>query len=225
MRRLSTILAGLIIVGLAVAIPAAAPAAARTTTAAPARVVVAPAATRPLDCQGAVDYAVPAGRPIRVRPTVCVTVGGILRLDDIGASTLSITPAALTDCFYAAGDISCRLLRTGSVTFSWTAGAIRQRQVVTVAEALPAPVCVSSGATATVSTADELRWWSLCLRVGATLRVEDLGPGLLTITPAPAVQCYYEAGVHSCRVIAPGTLDVVADPDGVNKITTVVAIP
>jgi hypothetical protein len=225
MRRLSTILAGLIVAGLAMAVPAAAPAAARPTTLALAAAPAAPAAARPLDCQGAVDYAVPAAQSIRVRPTVCVTVGGILRLDNIGTTTLTVTPAALTDCFYAAGDISCRLLRTGSVTFTWTAGGVQQRQIVTVAEALPAPVCVSSGATATVSTTDEFRWWSLCLRAGATLRVEDLGPGLLTITPASAVQCNYAAGVHRCLVVAPGTLDVVADQDGVNKITTVVAIP
>jgi hypothetical protein len=200
-------LAGLIVVGLTVAVPA-----------------VAAPPSRPAACSGSVEFPVPAGQSVPQRAPVCVTVGGVVRFEAIGSSPLTATPATAVDCFYAAGIRSCRLLRPGSVVFTWPVGPQSQRLAVTVADALPATACAGSGTTVRVSAADELPWWSPCLRVGATLRVEDLGPGALTVTPAAAVECHYEAGVHACLIVAAGTLGVVADEDGQRRVTSVVAI-
>jgi hypothetical protein len=46
----------------------------------------------------------------------------------------------------------------------------------------------------------------VCIAVGGVVRVEHLGPGSLSQSPSGRVSCWYEAGVHQCRLIRTGTV-------------------
>ena len=167
----------------------------------------AKAPTPTVSCQGAVIYVVNATQ--NAAPA-CIAVGGIVRIENLGPGELTATPTGWVDCFYAAGVHSCRLIHAGNVRFSWSSGSVQRQLAVRVAAAArptqPAPACVPAGETYSIDTNDEMRWWSLCLKVGATLRVVNLGPGELAVNPRAAVSCYYEGGVHVCRIVAPATI-------------------
>jgi hypothetical protein len=158
-------------------------------------------------CQGAVIHTVDANQS---PSPACVAIGGIVRIENLGPGLLTTTPAGSVDCFYAAGVHQCRLIHTGAVRFTWTSGSVQRELAVRVISAArpgqPSPACVQPGNTYSVDTNDEMRWWSMCLKVGATLRVQNAGPGELDWNPASAVRCYYEAGVHDCRIVSPGTV-------------------
>jgi len=47
---------------------------------------------------------------------------------------------------------------------------------------------------------------SLCLGVGAILRIEGTGPGTVSADPQDEVSQNYEAGVVECRFLSPGTV-------------------
>lgn len=49
---------------------------------------------------------------------------------------------------------------------------------------------------------------SLCLAVGAILRVEGTGPGTVSAAPRDKVSCWYEAGVVECRFLSPGSVTI-----------------
>ena len=180
-----------------------------------AALVAGPAAAKAqaptVSCQGAVIYVVNATQGAA---PACIAIGGIVRFENVGPGELSSTPAGAVDCLYAAGVHQCRLIKSGSVRFSWSSGSVQRQLAVRVAAAArptqPAPACVPAGQTYDVDTNEEMRWWSLCLKVGATLRVVNLGPGELSVNPSAAVRCYYEAGIHACRIVAPGTITFTA---------------
>ena len=49
---------------------------------------------------------------------------------------------------------------------------------------------------------------SMCVRVGAVLRLQNLGPGELTAEPASLVRPRYEAGVHDTQFVGTGTVSL-----------------
>lgn len=186
----------------------------------------APAAVSPpaTACEGAVVSTVDASRPGPL-PRPCIAVGGVLRIANLGPGSVVVRPAAAVDCFYAGGVTSCRLLRTGTVRVMLDAAD----RLVTVrvwagSPSVPATACAAAGEVVDLSTNDELGWWAPCLRVGATLRITELGPGRLRVRPATALTCRYEAGIHSCTVRRAATVRLSATPDSGDRSLTAVTI-
>jgi hypothetical protein len=179
-------------------------------------------ATRAAGCEGAVVHTVDTTQPL---PRLCIAVGGVVRLVNIGPGSLAAQPAAAVDCFYAAGTYQCRLIRTGTVRFTLAPDA-RQLTVVVPAAVpgQPSTACSPAGSVVDLDTNDELPWWSPCLRAGATLRVVNLGPGMLAYTPASAVSCYYEAGIHACQFRRPASVVFTATIDSVSRSVTAVSV-
>ncbi|MEU8184221.1 hypothetical protein AB0B85_27690 [Micromonospora sp. NPDC049044] len=64
---------------------------------------------------------------------------------------------------------------------------------------------------------------SLCFATGAVLRIQGIGPGLVTVDRPELVSQHYEAGVVDIRFVRPGTVDVtIPQPDRAYTITVVV---
>ncbi|MFG1871093.1 hypothetical protein [Micromonospora arborensis] len=64
---------------------------------------------------------------------------------------------------------------------------------------------------------------SLCFATGAVLRIQGIGPGLVTVDRPDLVSQQYEAGVVDIRFVRPGTVDVtIPQQDRSHTITVVV---
>ena len=64
---------------------------------------------------------------------------------------------------------------------------------------------------------------SMCFRVGGVLRLQGIGPGLVTAAPEGLTSQTYEAGVVDLRFVRPGTVTVtIPQEDGTHAITVVV---
>ncbi|MET8150176.1 hypothetical protein ACIBSW_24215 [Actinoplanes sp. NPDC049668] len=156
-------------------------------------------------------------------PPLCIAVGGVVRVVNIGPGSLVARPADKVDCFYAAGTYQCRLIRTGTVRLTLDARELAVRVPASV-PGKPSTACKPAGSVVDLDTTEEMPWWSPCLRLGATLRVVNLGPGMLAYSPANAVSCYYEGGVHACKFRRPASVVFTAtrDSDNVRSVTAVV---
>jgi hypothetical protein len=181
-------------------------------------------AARATACEGAVVHTVDAAPPGPL-PRLCVAVGGVVRVVNIGPGSLTATPSTMVNCFYAAGTYQCRLIATGTVRLTLAPGA-RELTVRVPASApgQPSTACAAAGSVVSIDTNDELPWWSPCLRLGATLRVVNLGPGMLTITPAGVVTCYYEGGVHVCQFRRPASARFTAALDEGDRSVVAVGV-
>lgn len=65
---------------------------------------------------------------------------------------------------------------------------------------------------------------SMCFRAGAVLRLQGIGPGLVTATPMSLVSQSYEAGVVDIRFVRPGTVTVTIPQEEQTHTITVVVI-
>ncbi|MEW1588974.1 hypothetical protein AB0283_26435 [Micromonospora vinacea] len=63
---------------------------------------------------------------------------------------------------------------------------------------------------------------SLCFATGAVLRIQGIGPGLVTVDRPELVSQHYEAGVVDIRFVRPGTVDVRIPKDAREHTITVV---
>lgn len=63
---------------------------------------------------------------------------------------------------------------------------------------------------------------SLCFRIGGTLRMYRIGPGLVTATPEDLRTMSYEAAVQDVRFTRPGTVEVTIPLDEQTYVITVV---
>jgi hypothetical protein len=175
-------------------------------------------------CEGAVVHSVDVAQPGPL-PPLCVAVGGVVRLVNIGPGSLVAQPSTMVNCFYAAGTYQCRLIRSGTVRFTLAPGARELTvQVPAAVPGQPSTACSPRGSVVDFDTNEEMPWWSPCLRVGATLRVVNLGPGLLRFTPADAVTCRYEAGIHACQFRRPASVVFTATLDSTSRSVTAVAV-
>ncbi|MFC8620037.1 hypothetical protein ACFT9M_26990 [Micromonospora purpureochromogenes] len=69
----------------------------------------------------------------------------------------------------------------------------------------------------------ELKPKSLCFATGAVLRIQGIGPGLVTVDRPDLVSEHYEAGVVDIRFVRPGTVAVmIPQEDRTHTITVVV---
>ncbi len=64
---------------------------------------------------------------------------------------------------------------------------------------------------------------SMCFKAGGVLRLQGIGPGLVTVEPASLVSQSYEGGVVDVRFVRKGTVDVrIPQDDQVYTITVVI---
>jgi hypothetical protein len=178
-------------------------------------------------CLGAVVYRIDAAAAGPATQRLCIAVGAVVRVENLGPEGFSVSPSGSVECFYEAGVRLCRLVEPGSVRFTTDNGRQVRTITVDVTRRWPAtgPACVAPGGTHTVDASENgPPWFAVCLKVGAQLRVENLGPGDLAVTPSRAMSCRYEAGIHQCRVVRTGTIRVVTDGAGGVRPLTVVAV-
>jgi hypothetical protein len=65
---------------------------------------------------------------------------------------------------------------------------------------------------------------SMCFKAGGVLRLQGIGPGLVTVTPDTLTSSSYEAGVQDIRFVRRGTVDVrIPQDEQVYTITVVIA--
>jgi hypothetical protein len=65
---------------------------------------------------------------------------------------------------------------------------------------------------------------SMCFHTGGTLRLQGIGPGLVTATPEDLVSQHYEAGVVDLRLVRAGTVTVTIPQDERTYEITVVVV-
>lgn len=179
-------------------------------------------------CSGAVVRPVDSSTIGRTTTRLCIAVGGVVRVQHLGPGGLAVQPRSRAECNYEAGVHECRLIRTGTVTLS-IRGERARALTVTVAKASippkPSPACLPATTVFRVDAAEGgPPWWALCMKVGAVLRVENLGPAGLAVTPRSAVSCNYAAGVHECRMRRAATVSFRVTHDQETRPLTVVAI-
>ncbi|TDC37505.1 hypothetical protein E1166_20060 [Micromonospora sp. KC213] len=63
-----------------------------------------------------IDGADTADRP----RSLCIAVGGVLRVRNVGPEELTATPPGLAVCRYEAGIYNCQLVETGTVSITLT---------------------------------------------------------------------------------------------------------
>jgi len=192
----------------------AAPGTTTPGTATPSRTY--PSATHsangPPACMGAVIYTVDASDAGSPKRPVCIAVGGVVRVENLGPGSLSANPSDRVSCWYEAGIHECRLIRTGTVMFHISRVPKVGPLTVTVAEASsppkPSPACISTTKYTVDASEGGPPWIALCLKRDVVLRVENLGPEGFSVVPADTVSCWYEAGVRECRFLKTGTVTI-----------------
>jgi hypothetical protein len=213
------------------------PAVANPTTAAVKPVqVTAPRTTGPTTarpptgsgCLGAVVHRLDASDTGAAWKQLCITVGGVLLVTNLGPEGFAKDSADKVECNYAAGTRECRMLHAGTVRFTITnAGQTRTLDLrITKSSSKPSPACSAAGATFTINAADGgPQGWPVCMRTSGTVRVENLGPEGFQARPAGAVTCSYEAAVRICRFNRAETVTfTTTHGDSAPRTQTVVAV-
>jgi hypothetical protein len=161
-------------------------------------------------CLGAVIHTVDAaagGRPWR---SLCIAVGGLVRLENLGPESLRARSWDNVDCDYEAAVHECRLIHLGTVNFTITNTHGVRALTVVVGKASsppkPSPACTSTVPYNLDALNGGPPWRAFCVKVGAVLRVENLGPEGLSVDPRAIVSCWYEAAVRECTFVRPGTV-------------------
>jgi hypothetical protein len=150
---------------------------------------------------------------------LCMTVGGVLRFENLGPDGLARTPLDRVDCWYAAGVFECRLVQTGAVRFTVSRAEKNRNLTVVVAKAPSTPgpdTACPRVATYTLDAADAgPPWPSICMKLNTTLRIVNFGPDGFTVSPAANASGWYEAGVRQFHLVRTGTVRfTLTYPDG-----------
>jgi hypothetical protein len=173
-------------------------------------------------------HTVDAGDDSRRWPAVCIAVGGLVRIRNLGPADLT-TSSNRAECAYEGGVHDCRLTATGTVSFTVARPQGSRTLTVMVARASSPPK--ASPACRSASTVLILDHFfdgpgvnAQCMKVGASVLFRMVGPEGSSITPSDAVTCSYEGGSRRCRLIRAATVTfTIARPD-VSRSLTVVAI-
>jgi hypothetical protein len=158
---------------------------------------------------------------------LCITVGGVLRFENLGPDALTMTARDKVDCWYEAGVFECRLVQTGTVRFTVTRGEKSRSLTVVIAKAPsdagPDPACPRV-ATYTLDANDGgPRWPAICMKLNTMLRIVNFGPDGFAVSPAANVSGWYEAGERQFHFVKTGTVKfTLTYPDGGTRTLTVV---
>ena len=195
----------------------------------PARVVVPPPAPpTPRPCLGAVPFHLDVSKTGRPWPKLCMTVGGVLWLHNLGPGSLSASPRDKIDCYYEAGVYVCRLVETGTVQLK--IDNVSQPRTLTLVIAKPSSppkpssACEPAATYRLDATEHGPPWAARCMYVGAVLRIENHGPDGFAVSPASNVSCWYEAGIRECRFLRAGTVTFTLTNEGQEDRTLKVVV-
>ncbi len=181
-------------------------------------------------CAGAVVHRLDASDTGPAWKQLCITVGGVLLVTNLGPEGFAQDSPDKVECNYAAGTRECRLLHTGTVRFTITTADRTRTQVVRIAQATnppkPSPACLPAGSTFTIDAAEGgPHSWPVCMKTSGTVRVANLGPEGFQAQPSGAVTCEYEAAVRICRFHRAETVTfTTTHGDAAPRTQTVVAI-
>jgi hypothetical protein len=184
-----------------------------------------PTSTSP-KCLGTIVHRINAADTGPPWKPVCITVGGVLRFENLGPDGLTMTPQDKVDCWYEAGMFECRLVQTGTVRFTVTRGDQNRNLTVVIAKAPsnpgPEPACPRT--TYTLDAADAgPPWPAICMKLDTMLRILNFGPDGFTVSPAANVSGGYEAGERQFYFVKTGTVTfTLSYPDGGTRTFTVV---
>jgi hypothetical protein len=198
----------------------------RSTAPTPRPQTTRPATKAPPGCLGAVTYTIHAGKPRPATNKVCITVGGVLRVEYLEPDGMRIEPAGNVSCAFKAGDHDCRLIAPGTHTvlinsFYWTYSFTLVVAPATVPPR-PAPACITKSPHTVDASVKAPPWPALCLSTRVVLRIANNGPGGFTVSPAENASCFYEAGVRECRFLKAGTVTFsVTNPNEVRRLIVV----
>jgi hypothetical protein len=186
----------------------------------------APPTGRP--CLGAVVHRVDAADTGPPWKRLCMTVGGVLRVANLGPEGFSVNSDRVA-CDYEAAVRDCRLLRAGTVTFTITNAHETRTLTLRIAKASSSsgsPACLAPGTTFTIDATDGgPPGRPVCMRTSGVVRVVNLGPEGLVVSPSGAVVCSYEAAVRECRFTGPRTVTfTTTHGDSMPRGQTVVAV-
>ncbi|HZN19171.1 MAG TPA: hypothetical protein VFB84_13505 [Micromonosporaceae bacterium] len=151
----------------------------------------------------------------------------MLLVKNLGPQGFSLSPAGKVDCWYEAAVRDCRLIHTGTVKVTIVNAHQTRQLTLVIADAasppLPAPACLPAGAVRRVDANDGgPPWGALCMKLGAVLRFENLGPGRLSADPQSAVSTKYEAGVHTVSFVKAATVTFrVTNPNETRELIVV----
>jgi hypothetical protein len=156
---------------------------------------------------------------------LCISVGGVLRFENLGPGNLRAIGQSKAECWYEAGVHECRLVQTGTVRFTVTQGETSRSLTVTITKAPsdPGPACPPVATYTLDAGADNPPWPAICMKLNTTLRVVNFGPDGFSVSPAANVSGGYEAGVRQFRFVKTGTVRFTwTYPDGGTRTFTVV---
>jgi hypothetical protein len=178
-------------------------------------------------CLGTIVHRINAGDTGPPWKPLCITVGGVLRFENLGPGGLTTTPGDKVDCWYEAGIHECRLIRTGTVRFTVTRSDQPRALTVVIAKAPdnpgPEPACPRV-ATYTLDAADTgPPWASICMKLDTMVRILNFGPDGFAVSPAANVSGSYEAGERQLHLVKTGTVTfTLTYPEGWIRTFTVV---
>jgi hypothetical protein len=178
-------------------------------------------------CLGTIVHRIDAADTGPPWKPLCITVGGVLRFENLGPDNLTVTPRDNVDCWYEGGVFECRLVKTGTVRFTVTRGDKSRVLTVVIAKAPsdpgPDPACPRV-ATYTLDAADfGPPWPAICMKLNTMLRILNFGPDGFTVSPAASVSGWYQAGERQFHFVKTGTVTFsFTYPDGGTRTFTVV---
>jgi hypothetical protein len=162
-------------------------------------------------CLGALVHRIDAADTGPPWKRLCMTVGGVLRVTNLGPEGFSASSWNSIECSYEAAVRDCRLLRAGTVKFTITNAHQTRTLTLVIAKASsssgPSPACTSRGTTFTIdAAAGGPPGRPVCMKASGVVRVVNLGPEGFQVSPSSAVVCSYEAAVRECRFTHPATV-------------------
>ena len=142
-------------------------------------------------CRGAVVHRIDAADTGPPWKRLCVTVGGVLLVTNLGPDGFSVNSWDNIECNYEAAVRECRLLHTGAVRFTITNAHQTRTLNLVIAKAAsphqPSPACKARGTTFTIDAADGgPDTWQVCMKMSGLVRVINLGPDRLPGWDRPA---------------------------------------
>ncbi len=161
--------------------------------------------------------------------SVCITVGGKVRIQLLGPGKLSVSDRGKTTCHYEAAVHSCRLLYTGSLRFTAELPTGRKHLNVEIAAAVspprPSPACMSAGPF-TYDIREEYIWVSTyCVKLGSVLTIVNTSLWSMAVNPPSAASCREVDAGRECRFPKAATVKFTFTRQGVaDRVMYVVAI-
>jgi hypothetical protein len=180
-------------------------------------------------CLGAVVHRIDASDSGPPWKRLCMTVGGVLRVTNLGPEGFSVNSDKV-ECTYEAAVRDCRLLHAGAVKFTITNAHQTRTLTLMIAKGPSSPgnsaACLAPRATFTIDAADGgPPGRPVCMKASGVVRVVNLGPEGFSVSPSGAVTCSYEAAVRECRFTRPQTVKfTTTHGDSTSRTQTVVAI-